>query len=90
MLRSPSKSLRKLTQQKDIGLATAHKAVREKLQLSWTSLPTSVGAQRLSERTVFVQQFINQTNVQIFSVLSTYHPAQTDLRSAVLKPTLFF
>jgi hypothetical protein len=33
MLRSPSKSLRKLTQEKDIGLATAHKAVREKLKL---------------------------------------------------------
>jgi hypothetical protein len=31
MLRSPSKSLRKLAQEKDIGLATAHKAVREKL-----------------------------------------------------------
>jgi transposase len=33
MLRSPSKSLRKLAQEEDIGLATAHKAVREKLQL---------------------------------------------------------
>jgi transposase len=33
MLRCPSKSLRKLGQQKDIGLATAHKAVREKLNL---------------------------------------------------------
>jgi transposase len=33
MLRSPSKSLRKLAQEKDIGLATAHKAVREKLNL---------------------------------------------------------
>jgi hypothetical protein len=32
-LRSPSKSLRKLAQEKDIGLATAHTAVREKLQL---------------------------------------------------------
>jgi hypothetical protein len=32
MLRSPSKSLRKLAQQKDIGLATAHKAVREKFE----------------------------------------------------------
>src|SRR5215510_3455136 len=30
MLRNPSKSLRKLAQEKDIGLATAHKAVREK------------------------------------------------------------
>jgi transposase len=29
MLRSPSKSLRKLAQEKDIGLAAAHKAVRE-------------------------------------------------------------
>jgi transposase len=33
MLRSPSKSMRKLAQGKDIGLATAHKAVREKLNL---------------------------------------------------------
>jgi hypothetical protein len=33
MLRSPSKLLRKLAQEKDIGLATAHKAVREKLKL---------------------------------------------------------
>jgi transposase len=33
MLRSPSKSLRKLAQEKDIGLATANKAVREKLSL---------------------------------------------------------
>jgi hypothetical protein len=33
MLRSPSKSLRKLTQEKYIGIATAHKAVREKLNL---------------------------------------------------------
>jgi transposase len=33
MPRSPSKSLRKLAQKKDIGLATAHKAVREKLNL---------------------------------------------------------
>jgi transposase len=33
MLRSPSMSLRKLAQEEDIGLATAHKAVREKLQL---------------------------------------------------------
>jgi transposase len=33
MLRSPSKSLRKLAQEKDIGLATAHKAVRAKLNL---------------------------------------------------------
>jgi transposase len=31
MLRSPSKSLRKLAQEKNIGFATAHKAVREKL-----------------------------------------------------------
>jgi transposase len=33
MLQSPSKSLHKLAQEKDIGLATAHKAVREKLNL---------------------------------------------------------
>jgi transposase len=33
MLRSPSKSLRKLAQEKDIGLATAHKAAREKRNL---------------------------------------------------------
>jgi transposase len=33
MLRSPSKSLRKVAQEKDIGLATAHKAVRKKLNL---------------------------------------------------------
>jgi hypothetical protein len=33
MLRNPSKSLRKLAQEKDVGLATAHKAVREKLNL---------------------------------------------------------
>jgi transposase len=33
MLRSPSKSLRKLAREEYIGLATAHKAVREKLQL---------------------------------------------------------
>jgi hypothetical protein len=33
MLRSPSKSLRKLAQEKYIGLATAHKAVREKPNL---------------------------------------------------------
>jgi transposase len=32
-LRSPSKSLHKLAQGKDIGLATAHKSVREKLNL---------------------------------------------------------
>jgi transposase len=31
--RSPSKSLRKLEQEEDIGLPTAHKAVREKLNL---------------------------------------------------------
>jgi hypothetical protein len=29
MLRSPSKSMRKLAQEKDIGLATVHKAVPE-------------------------------------------------------------
>jgi hypothetical protein len=33
MLRIPSKLLRKLAQEKDIGLATTHKAVREKLKL---------------------------------------------------------
>jgi transposase len=33
MLRRPSKSLRKLAQEKDIGLATANKASREKLNL---------------------------------------------------------
>jgi hypothetical protein len=33
MLRSPSKSLRRLAQEKDIGLATAHKAVRENFNL---------------------------------------------------------
>ena len=33
MLQSPSKSLRKLVQQHDIGLATAHKAVRRELKL---------------------------------------------------------
>jgi hypothetical protein len=33
MLRSASKSLRKLAQEKNIGLATAHKAVREKRNL---------------------------------------------------------
>jgi hypothetical protein len=33
MLRSPSKSLRKLAQEKDIGLAKAQKAVRVKLNL---------------------------------------------------------
>jgi transposase len=31
MMRSPSKSLRKLEQEEDIGVATAHTAVREKL-----------------------------------------------------------
>jgi hypothetical protein len=33
MLHSPSKSSRKSAQEKDIGLAKAHKAVREKLSL---------------------------------------------------------
>jgi transposase len=33
MLRSPSNSLHKLAQENDIGLATAHKSVREKLNL---------------------------------------------------------
>jgi hypothetical protein len=33
MLRSSLKSLHKLAQEKDIGLATAHEAVREKLNL---------------------------------------------------------
>jgi hypothetical protein len=33
VLRSPSKSLWKLAQEEDIGLATAHKEVCEKLQL---------------------------------------------------------
>jgi hypothetical protein len=33
MLRSPSKSLRKLAQEKDIRLATEHKVAREKLNL---------------------------------------------------------
>jgi hypothetical protein len=33
MVRSASKSLRKLAQEKNIGLATAHKAVRENLNL---------------------------------------------------------
>jgi hypothetical protein len=33
MLWSQSKSSRKLVQEKDIGLATAHKAVQEKLNL---------------------------------------------------------
>jgi transposase len=33
VLRSPSKSFRKLSQEKSIGLATAHKPVREKLNL---------------------------------------------------------
>jgi hypothetical protein len=33
MLRGLSKSLRKFAQEKDIGLATAHKAVREKLNV---------------------------------------------------------
>jgi hypothetical protein len=31
VLQSPSKSLRKLAQEKDVGLATAHQAVQEKL-----------------------------------------------------------
>jgi hypothetical protein len=64
MLRSPSKSLRNLTQEKDIELTTTHKALREKLNLfpykvtkpvrrSWTSLPTPfIRAQRHSERNV--------------------------------------
>jgi hypothetical protein len=34
MLQSPSKSLRKMAHEKDIGLATAHKAVRENLNFS--------------------------------------------------------
>jgi transposase len=34
MLQNPSKSLRKLAQENDVGLATAHKAVREKLKFS--------------------------------------------------------
>jgi hypothetical protein len=33
MLRSPLKSLRKLAQEKDIGFATAHKPVRENLNI---------------------------------------------------------
>jgi hypothetical protein len=33
ILRSPSKSLRRLAQKKDIGLATAHKPAREKLNI---------------------------------------------------------
>ena len=33
LLQSPSKSLQKLAQQHDIGLATAHKAVRRQLKL---------------------------------------------------------
>ena len=33
MLRGPTKSLRKLAQEEDIGLATARKAVREKGEL---------------------------------------------------------
>jgi hypothetical protein len=33
MLRSPPKSLCKVVQEKDIGFATAHKVVREKLNL---------------------------------------------------------
>jgi hypothetical protein len=33
ILRSPLKSLRKLAQEEDIGLAKAHKVVQEKLQL---------------------------------------------------------
>jgi hypothetical protein len=61
MLRSPSKSLRKLAQEKDIGLATAHKAVREKMNLyrrSWTSLPAPfISAQRLPELTVVTERF---------------------------------
>jgi hypothetical protein len=90
MLRSPSKSMRKLAQEEDIWLATAHKAVRENSQLSWTSLPTTfVSAQRLSESTVFVQHPTNQTNVQTFFVTCTYHQAKTDLRSPVLKPVHF-
>jgi hypothetical protein len=42
MLRSPSKSLRKLAQEEDIGLATAHKAVREKLQLFPYKVPAAL------------------------------------------------
>jgi transposase len=37
MLRSPSKSLRKLAQEKDIGLATAHKAALEKFPIQSNS-----------------------------------------------------
>ncbi|XP_076352672.1 uncharacterized protein LOC143248124 [Tachypleus tridentatus] len=33
VMQSPSKSLRKLAQQRDIGLGTAHKAVKKKLKL---------------------------------------------------------
>jgi len=40
MLRCPTKSLRKLAQEEDIGLATAHKAVREK----WKLFPYKVTA----------------------------------------------
>jgi transposase len=35
MLRSQSKSLRNLAQEKDIGLATVHKAAREKLKIDF-------------------------------------------------------
>jgi hypothetical protein len=64
VLRSASKSLRKLAQEKHIGLATAHKAVRDlfaykvtelgpvEYRHSWTSLPTPfIDALWLSERT---------------------------------------
>jgi transposase len=42
MVRSPSKPLRKLAQEKDIGLATAHKAAREKLNFFLYKVTESV------------------------------------------------
>jgi hypothetical protein len=42
MLRSPSKSLRKLAQEKDIGLATAHKAARTQICIKFLRIKLNV------------------------------------------------
>jgi hypothetical protein len=77
MLRSPSKSLRKLAQEEDIGLATAHKAVREKFQL----FPYKVTAvQELKpaghdKRIRYCEWFTNVTETETVDILDvTFFP----------------
>jgi len=61
MLQSPSKSLHKLVQEEDIGLATAHKAVQEKLKL----FPYKVTAEQELKLADHKNEYVTVNGLQI-------------------------